>query len=272
MNYNFFLKHPENTKVVLLFHGLTGSPFEMKKFGQYLYANGFDVICECLPGHGEDFPNIRSVSYSDWINFAEKTFCRLTEFYNEIYVGGLCLGALLAMHLAKTYSYGVNGVIALSTTMFLDGARRPWYHFLQPICCNSIARYMYDFPEEEPYGIKNRRVRAIIKKLISKNSVGLDNYPMSAVYELTKLAAYIRKNLDLIYSPTLLIHSLEDDFTSSRSSRVVYDNISSDVKELVLLNNSYHMVLYDNEKEFVYAKCLEFLNRCSKFYEVKLCF
>ena len=44
MTLDFILKHDNKPKgAVLLFHGLTGSPFELKKYGQFLYDNGFDV-------------------------------------------------------------------------------------------------------------------------------------------------------------------------------------------------------------------------------------
>ena len=44
-NIDFELIHSEtkNEKAVLLFHGLTGSPFEMKKYGDFLFKNGYDV-------------------------------------------------------------------------------------------------------------------------------------------------------------------------------------------------------------------------------------
>ena len=38
--------HPDCAKsAVLLFHGLTGSPFELKKYAKILYDHGFDVYC-----------------------------------------------------------------------------------------------------------------------------------------------------------------------------------------------------------------------------------
>ena len=70
MSLDFILKHDNKSKgAVLLFHGLTGSPFELKKYGQFLYNNGFDVFAECLPGHGEKFEEIYTVKYQDWLNF-----------------------------------------------------------------------------------------------------------------------------------------------------------------------------------------------------------
>ena len=61
-------------------------------------------------------------------------------------------------------------------------------------------------------------------------------------------------------SPILLIHSKEDDLTSVKSAEIVYSNISSEDKEKIILYDSYHMVLYDNEKEFVFNKAVSFLD------------
>ena len=47
--------------------------------------------------------------------------------------------------------------------------------------------------------------------------------------------------------------------------------LSSADKELIILEDSYHMVLYDNEKEFVFNKVGEFLNTHSKIKECALC-
>lgn len=268
---NFELIHPNNNKAVLLFHGMTGSPFELKKFGQHLYLHGFDVYADCLPGHGDDFNNIQTVTYNDWLAFAYQKFEELNFKYDEIYVGGLCLGALLALAIAEKYQHCIQGILSLSTTLFLDGTRMPWYTFLIPIGFSTITRFFYTYPEGEPYGIKNEKTRYIIKKLLEKNHVGLDNYPMSCIYELSRLSKIIQKNLEKIFAPILIIHSTEDDLTSPKSAFKVYNEISSADKSLILLENSYHMILYDNEKKFVFQACTDFINKYTKTKEKLLC-
>ena len=67
-----------NKKAVLLFHGLTGSPFEMRKYGNFLFKNGYDVFCYSFPGHGERLSEIQTVTWEDWCEFAQ-------EKYNELY-------------------------------------------------------------------------------------------------------------------------------------------------------------------------------------------
>lgn len=244
-------------------HGLTGSPFEMKKFGTFLSNNDFDVYGVCLPGHGDLQSEIYTVTCEEWMDFVSEKFENLCKQYEEVYVAGLCLGAVLSLYLAEKYGNKVKGIVSLSTTLYLDGWRLPWYSFLMPIGLMTIFRYYYTYPECEPYGVKNQRTRASIKKIITKTEAGMDNYPMCAFHELLKLSKMVRNDLEKITSPVLLVHSKEDDLTSSKSANEVYKNISSTNKKLIILEDSYHMVLYDNEKEFVFKQSLEFLNSLS---------
>ena len=59
-------------RAIMLFHGLTGSPYELKKYAKFLFDKGFDVYCYCLPGHGSHEIDIYSVKERDWRNFAQE--------------------------------------------------------------------------------------------------------------------------------------------------------------------------------------------------------
>lgn len=263
----------KNRRAVLLFHGMTGSPYELKKYGQYLHSLGYDVFANCLPGHGDKVEEIYTVKYTDWLDFAFNRFKDLKSTYDEVYVSGLCLGAVLAIAVAEKYKSEVDGVIALSTTLYLDGWRLPWYKIFMPVGLATLVRFYYTYPECDPHGIKNLRTRNIVKKLLQKGDVGMNDFPMTCIYELLKLSRFVRnkKRLSQVESPILFIHSKEDDLTSPKSSKDVYNAISSADKELIILEDSYHMVLYDNEKEFVFNKVGGFLNTHSKIKECALC-
>lgn len=245
---------------ILLFHGLTGSTFEMKKYGQYLYKQGYDVYAYCLPGHGADSVSIKNVTWLDWVNFSFDKLDSLKKKYNKVFLAGLCLGAVISLVLEQMYPSYVSGIISLSTTLFLDGWTIPWYNFLMPLGLNTIMRFYYTFPEREPYGIKNESKRRSIQKLMSKNTVAMDNYPLCCVYELLKMSKFARKNMQKVKCPILIIHSKEDDLTSVKSAYCVYNNVSSTEKKIIILENSYHLMLYDNEKDRVYNESLLFLN------------
>lgn len=254
-------------KAILLFHGLTGSPYELKKYGQFLYANGYDVYADCLPGHGDKVEEIYTVKYTDWLEFAYKRFEELNKEYDEVFVSGLCLGAVLALAVAIKYKEKVKGIVSLSTTLFLDGWRLPWFSFLIPIALSTMVRFYYSYPECEPHGIKNLKVRNVIKRLLQQGNVGMNDFPMTSIFEMLKLSKFVRKNLKEVTQPILIIHSQEDDLTSTKSAKLVNSKISSADKEMIILKNSYHMVLYDNEKEFVYEKALSFFNTHSNYVE-----
>ena len=262
MPLDFILRHEnsESKGAVLLFHGLTGSPFELKKYGQFLYDNGYDIYAECLPGHGEKWEEIYTVKYTDWLDFAYGKYLKLKNIYKTVYISGLCLGAVLAIAVAEKYPNKVDGVISLSTTLYLDGWRLPWYKCFMPIALSTILRFYYKYPECEPHGVKNLKTRSAIKRILEKGEVGMNDFPMTGFYELLKLSSFVRKSLKSVKCPMLIIHSKDDDLTSTKSANIVYKNISSKDKKLIILYNSYHMVLYDNEKEFVFNKSLEFLN------------
>lgn len=275
MSLDFELLNEDRTtnRAILLFHGMTGSPFEMKKYGQFLCSQGYDVYCDCLPGHGDKVEEIYTVTYKDWLSCAYNRFEQLKKQYDEVYVSGLCLGAVLAIAIAEKYPDEVAGVVALSTTLFLDGWRLPWYKVLIPLGLSTLERFYYTYPECEPHGIKNERTRNIVKKLLGKSDVGMMDFPMTCIFELLKLSRFVRKKEQLkkVKTPILFIHSEEDDLTSPRSSRVVYEGISSEDKDLIILYDSYHMVLYDNEKEFVFNTAVDFFNSHSRVEECVAC-
>ena len=239
-----------NKKAVLLFHGMTGSPFEMKKYGEFLYKNGFDVFCYSFPGHGERICEIETVTWTDWCDFAQDKYNLLRKNYKDFFVSGLCLGAAMAIYLAE-HNNDITGVVALSTTLFLDGFCIPWTISLLPFALSTIIRFYYTFPEDDCFGVKNERTRKSLAKITSKVDIGMDNYPLNCVDALLKLSKNVRKNLKKVNCPILCIHSKYDNLSSTKSAKVVLRGVSSNIKRYVELNDSYHMVLYDNEKEFV---------------------
>jgi len=262
---DFELLHDEITdendkKAVLLFHGLTGSPFEMKKYGEFLFKNGYDVFCYSFPGHGERISEIETVTWQDWCDFAQGKYNNLRKNYNQFFVSGLCLGAAMAVYLAE-HNKDITGIVALSTTLFLDGFCIPWTISLLPFALCTIVKFYFTFPEDDCFGIKNERTRRSLAKITAKADIGMDNYPLNCVEGLLKLSKNVRKNLKNVSCPVLCIHSKYDNLSSPKSAKVVLKGISSSIKEYVELNDSYHMVLYDNEKEFVMNSVKEFLNK-----------
>jgi carboxylesterase len=254
----FILTKEGHEKAVLLFHGLTGSPGELYRFGLDLFDAGYDVYCPVLPGHCQDAEAIKLARWEEWHAFALKSFDELAGRYQAVYLSGICLGSVLALSVASERKT-VRGMAALSSTFFLDGWSLPPVRVLMPLSFVTIFKFLYAFPEKGPMGVKNRAVRRQVEKSMnSENAAALNCFPLLCVYELSKLARFVRKRLHQVTIPVIIIHSNHDDLASMKNAHVIDRGVKSVRKEMVVLLNSYHLITLDNEKDVVSEKTIAF--------------
>jgi carboxylesterase len=262
-DYGFSLVN-KNRRAVLLLHGLTGSPFEMRYFGGKLHKMGYDIFCPCLPGHCTNIENLKSKSWQNWVDFVRKEFYTLLSTYDEVFISGLCLGALIALAIAINDD-APRAIALLSPTLALDGWSLPWYRFfrfLLPLAQTPLRHVIdYSFKEAEPYGVKNEHVRKkIIYLLRTNNIVAYDRYPAVTIIELKRISKYIRRNIGKVKVPTIIMHAELDDITKIGNAEFIYENVGSAEKDLVRLKDSYHLITVDNEKDIVIQKTVEFFD------------
>ena len=63
--------------------------------------------------------------------------------------------------------------------------------------------------------------------------------------------------------PVQLIQAKDDDVASVKNSKFIYDKVRSEIKEMVLLYNSYHVITADQERDTVAEKVADFVHRLS---------
>src|SRR5262245_45210220 len=114
----------------LLIHGLGGTPVEMRFVGIGLARAGYTVSCPQLAGHCGSFEDLRATGWQDWYATARDAHARLRETCNKIIVGGLSMGAILALHMAAEQPEDVHGTVLFAPTLKLDGWGVPWYSVL----------------------------------------------------------------------------------------------------------------------------------------------
>jgi alpha-beta hydrolase superfamily lysophospholipase len=88
---------------VLLLHGFTATPVEVKLMGQYLHERGYTVSGPLLPGHGTTIEAINVCSWRDWVDHAARAYAELTARCTRVFVGGESLGGLLTLYLGSAY-------------------------------------------------------------------------------------------------------------------------------------------------------------------------
>jgi carboxylesterase len=92
---------PEHANTgVLLLHGLTGMPSEMRPLDRALTQLGCTVEVPLLPGHGATHRELLATGWSDWLGGARRAADGLAARCDTLVVAGLSMGALLATLLA----------------------------------------------------------------------------------------------------------------------------------------------------------------------------
>lgn len=241
----------------LLIHGLTGTPGEMRFLGERLHAAGFTVSGIRLAGHRTTVEDLKTKKWQDWYQSVKEGHEELRVSCKNIFVSGISMGALLAFLLACEVKNEITALASLSTGFFFDGWNtHAWQRWLLPLLIYTPLKYFLDFPEGEPYSVKNAAVRY--------DHLGYPVFPAVSLSELYKLIRTVKKILPDIQVPTLIIHSREDDSHSLRSPDFIEKQLGSTVKEKVILDNSYHVITVDYQKDKVADEVIRFFRRFTR--------
>lgn len=248
---------------VLLLHGLRGNPMELQLVAQRLHSAGHTVWVPYLTGYGQRPGDETPLRASErWEEKALACFEALAAEHGPAAVGGLCIGADLALRVAHRAGASVTGLILISTTLYYDGWNLPWYRWLLPLAGPTPLRHLYSLREKEPYGVKNERIREWIARQMegTGNSVaGARDLPLTAIYQAYRLMARVRGSLPEITQPALILHAVEDEMASLRTPNLLAARLGSRRIDKRLFADSYHMLTLDNEREHVARACSEFL-------------
>ena len=268
-NAEFIL--PGNRTGVLLIHGLTGTPNEMRIVGRGLNRAGFTVYAMQLAGHCGDEADLNKTTWQDWYKSVEEAAFKLQEQVDHIFVAGLSMGALLSLKLAAEHPEFVKGVGVYGVTFNYDGWSMPLWakHFF--FLLTWLKRFNLfqktSFLEQPPYGLKDERIRATVAESMASGDstqAGLAGNPFPALAEMQKLAAIVRKELPKVHSPCLILHSSHDDIADI-NAKVVESNVSAPTK-FVPLDDSYHMITIDRQRRQVIEESIDFFEKIVASY------
>jgi carboxylesterase len=245
---------------ILLIHGLGGTPVELKFVAQALNRAGHTVYCPLLVGHSGSGERLDATTWMDWYKSVEQAHDALKERSEVIIVGGLSAGVLLALHLAAERPQEVDGTLLYSPTFWPDGWAIPRYIGLLKLLPYKWLADLINLQERAPYGIKDERIREVV--LNSLQSEGRPIRDMfgrkgGTVLEFHWLAKTVERELGSIKKPSLIFHSRFDD-QSDLSNSVLLQRKLGGLTELVVLNDSYHVVTLDRQRTDVADRSVAF--------------
>jgi len=254
---------------VMLLHGLTGMPSEMRPLAKHLEKLGARVEAPVLAGHGAGHKELLAAKWTDWVHGARKTLAELTAECDQVFVGGLSMGSSIASILAAG-NPKVAGIIFLSTTLRYDGESVPPSYVLLPLV--DFVPYLGElayWTENPPYGLRDERLQRIITRSIERakngetNDFGLFRTYSGSLRQMCHMVRVVRRTAHKVTCPALIIHSLEDTLTSVRNAAEIYSRLGSEDKTVVGLTGCDHVLTLDLRKDEVARLVGEFVLRVS---------
>ncbi len=257
-------RHGNGDAAVLLIHGLTGTPVEMQAVGRGLAKEGFSAYGMQLAGHCGSEDDLLRTGWRDWYDSVEKAWREISLRHEHVFVAGLSMGALMAMHLSVQHPGRIRGLGLYSTTLFYDGWAVPKLAFLLPLFLRTPVGAHYRFIENFPYGVKNERLREYIHAtMISGNSEEAGNLGMTgrSLRELRQFISLVKTEIPAVRAPALVLQAMNDDVTSPKNSEYLVRHLGGPAR-IELLHDCYHMITIDQQRDEVVRLSAEFFRSC----------
>jgi carboxylesterase len=243
----FFL--PGSGLSALLIHGLSGTPYEMRYLGGRLASAGVRVLGVRLNGHAGAPEDLGATDHSNWYESAVDGFERLRQYGDPNVVVGLSMGAMLAARLAADQREAVAGLVMLAPAFFLPTATQIALRVMRPARAWGDSVYF-----------RNGRGADIHDDAARSIHPGTRLMPLGAALSLVDLSDRIRPRLREVVQPTMVIHSRRDHTCPyDRNVNLVMRHLGSTEKRAIALEESYHVITVDSEKDRVAQETLDFV-------------
>ena len=241
-NYQF---NKESRDGVYIIHGFTGSTNEVWELAEYLGNQGFYTRADNLPGHGTSPGDCNRCRYSDWIEFVEQGVAEMISHCDNIFVIGISMGSVLALQVSSIFP--LNAAVFASTV--LQFKNKFGVRFFTPL-----------FHRFYPYRPKRKTYPKEVRDIY--DYYGYDVWPLTAVNEMRKLTNKVKRVLPTIKCPSLVLHSKADQLSPQSNISLVYDNISSEKKEKLILEKAGHNLFLPNpDQKIIFQYIITFFNR-----------
>ena len=228
---------------VLLLHGLTGSPFEMRYLADRLAAAGLRCLGPRMAGH----PDPRALArtrWRDWVAGARDELVRLSGA-RRTFVAGCSMGALVACALAHDHPERVQGLALLAPALRLRLAG----------CLAGLvgraraARRWPPLPKRGGSDVRDPEMR--------RRNPAMEVMPLAAVAELTRFQAEVDRLLPAVRAPAIAVAGGQDHTVAFSGVKRLAARLGGGPARLVVLPESWHLVGIDVERD----RCAEEVRR-----------
>ena len=238
----FDLGHGEDG--VLLIHGFTGTPYEMRYLGERLAAQGFRACGVRLTGHGTDPDAFAQATADDWVRDCNRALESLSGA-RRVFVAGLSMGALLAVLMAAEHPDRIAAMALLAPAFRFRGTVRL---FMRLARASRIHRFIPFLPKGGS---------AVMDPDERRNNPNIGKVPTHSGVQLGEVIARAEAVLPNVRTPALVMYSALDPTVSPKAAYLLDARLGSR-PVMVKLTRSLHLITIDHERDRVATEVAAF--------------
>ena len=244
----FFILKSEEVGVMML-HGFTSSPYQLRELGNFLAGKDLTVFCPVIAGHATSPEDLMTTTIADWQRSVDEAFIEISQKVKKVFVIGNSFGGNLAFDLATRFST-IKGIVSLGTPIRLKNhaiikLRYYTYGWMKKYYRKPGVHYHDDYVN------------------VAENI----SYPVIPIKSLNNFLAFIETitlpNLGKVKTPTLIVHADKDPVVHPRSAQTLHEKLGSDYKKVCWLNGRFHTLTESERRGEIYGRIYEFIKELS---------
>jgi carboxylesterase len=240
----FFL--PGGPTGVLLLHGFTSSPAEIRPLGGFLAELGYTVYSPLLAGHGTAPEHLRATTWQDWVDSALEGLPVLAKAgCTRVALVGLSLGGSISLYLAEQRPADFLSVVTINSPVFIPTIFQPALRWLGEGLLPFFDKGITDLPATEP----------------GRHSLTYSRTPLESVSALIAFLDQVNTGLPQVETPTLVIYSRRDRLVPSFNAMRIYSTIHSLDKHLMVIHGGRHVLTLGPDAPRTFDAIGQFLER-----------
>ena len=220
---------PGNDHGILLVHGFSGTPGEVRELGEKLHMEeNYTVKGILLPGHGTDPHELEHTTWQQWEKAVEQGVLELMDRCSDITVVGMSMGSLLTLVAAANLgvNLAINRVVVMSTPVYLYDWRVHWLWL-----ANRLSWAIFK---------RKRTIDAPERYNVSYNCM-----PLKGVKECWDLINYCKDTIiPQVKCPCLIMQSKTEHTVRPISAEFIYKHLGSKVKKIAWFRSKHVLTLY----------------------------
>jgi esterase/lipase/1-acyl-sn-glycerol-3-phosphate acyltransferase len=215
---------PAGALGVLLMHGYSASPAEMRPLAHFLHAQGLTVYVVRLRGHGTSPYDLHTRTWQDWYAAVLRGYSCLQAWSRWQFAGGMSTGGALALYLAAQGIGPLQGVFAVGAPLTLQrrGVR------LAPVV---------------------QTVRAFVRDEPENREANYADHPVQGVRQLLRFIEVYQAVLPHVTVPVLLIQARGDPTVRPDSAPRIYARLQSLHKQLLWKECNRHVIVSQQDAD-----------------------